>query len=199
MSARLSAGSPLRLLRRHVRRGAQDHPDAGVIAGVVIVGDCDDVRRDCARASSIAFARPKSSTFTVPSLAHLDVRGLQIAMDDPLLVRRFERFGDLLRDRQRLVERDRAARDALRQVVALRRAPSRARDAVSFFEAVDARDVRVIQRGQHLRFALEPRQALGSAANASGRTLIATSRLSFVSRARYTSPIPPAPSGETIS
>ena len=40
-------------------------------------------------------------------------------MDDPLLVRRFERLGDLLRDRQRLVERDRAARDALRQVVAL--------------------------------------------------------------------------------
>ena len=40
-------------------------------------------------------------------------------MDDPLLVRGFERLGDLLRDRQRFVERDRAARDALRQIVAL--------------------------------------------------------------------------------
>ncbi len=30
-------------------------------------------------------------------------------------------------------------------------------------------------------------------------SLIATSRLSRVSRARYTSPIPPAPSGDTIS
>ena len=40
-------------------------------------------------------------------------------MDDPLLVRRFERLGDLLRDRQRLVDRDRPARDALRQVLAL--------------------------------------------------------------------------------
>ena len=39
--------------------------------------------------------------------ADLDVRGLQIAMDDPLLVRGFERVGDLPRDRQRLVERDR--------------------------------------------------------------------------------------------
>ena len=40
-------------------------------------------------------------------------------MNDPLLVRRFERLGDLLRDRQRLVERDRAARDPLREVLAL--------------------------------------------------------------------------------
>ena len=39
-------------------------------------------------------------------------------MHDPLLVRGFERLGDLLRDRQRFVERNRAAGDALRQVVA---------------------------------------------------------------------------------
>ena len=37
--------------------------------------------------------------------ADFDVRGLQIAMDDALLVRGFERVGDLLRDRQRLGER----------------------------------------------------------------------------------------------
>jgi hypothetical protein len=36
--------------------------------------------------------RRRSSTFTVAS-AHLDVRRLQIAMDDPLFVRGFERFG----------------------------------------------------------------------------------------------------------
>src|ERR1700682_6120804 len=39
----------------------------------------------------------------------------------------------------------------------------------------------------------------GSAATDSGSTLIATSRSSFLSRARYTSPIPPAPMGERIS
>ena len=50
--------------------------------------------------------------------AHLDVRGLQIAVDDPLLVRGFERLGDLLRDGQRVVERHGSARDALRQIVA---------------------------------------------------------------------------------
>ena len=34
-------------------------------------------------------------------------------MDDALLVRRFERVGDLPRDRQRFVERNRALRDAI--------------------------------------------------------------------------------------
>jgi hypothetical protein len=38
-----------------------------------------------------------------------------------------------------------------------------------------------------------------SVKSASGKTLIATSRLSLVSRALYTSPIPPAPTGATIS
>ena len=38
----------------------------------------------------------------------------------------------------------------------------------------------------------------GSFANASGRTLIATSRFSFVSLARWTTPIPPAPRAERI-
>ena len=70
-----------------------------------------------------AFASPKSSTFTVPSGAHLDVGGLQVAMDDALLVRGFERLGDLPRDRQRFVERQRPARDALGERRRLRPAP----------------------------------------------------------------------------
>jgi len=40
--------------------------------------------------------------------AHSDVCGLQIAVNDPLLVGGFERLGDLLRDRQCLFDRDRA-------------------------------------------------------------------------------------------
>jgi hypothetical protein len=42
-------------------------------------------------------------------------------------------------------------------------------------------------------------RACASRATSSGKTLIATSRPSFESRARYTSPIPPAPIGERIS
>jgi hypothetical protein len=40
-------------------------------------------------------------------------------MDDALLVRGFERLRNLLRDRQRLLDRDRAARNALGQIVAV--------------------------------------------------------------------------------
>ena len=39
-------------------------------------------------------------------------------MDDPLLVRGFERLGNLLGNGQRFVERNRATGDALREVVA---------------------------------------------------------------------------------
>ena len=40
-------------------------------------------------------------------------------MDDALLVRGFERVGNLPRDRQRFVERNGAAGDSLRQILAL--------------------------------------------------------------------------------
>jgi len=45
--------------------------------------------------------------------AQLDVGGLQVAMDDAVLVRRFERVGDLARDRQGLVQRKRAVGNAI--------------------------------------------------------------------------------------
>ena len=62
-------------------------------------------------------------------------------------------------------------------------------------EAVDCGDVRMVERGEHLRLSLETRQPVGVATNAAlDSTLIATSRLSLASRARYTSPIPPSPS-----
>ena len=79
------------------------------MAGDVIVGDAS--HRRVRPIGSSAFANPKSSTFTVPSGAHLDVRGLQIAMDDALLVRGFERFRDLLRDRKCFIHRIGPLRD----------------------------------------------------------------------------------------
>ena len=82
-------------------------------------------------------------------------------MDDPLLVRRFERLGDLLRDRQRFVERDRAARDSLREILALDQFHDERAHTAGFFEAVDVRDVRMVQRGERLRFACEPREPIG--------------------------------------
>ena len=84
-------------------------------------------------------------------------------MDDPLLVRRFERFGNLPRDGQRLVERDRTERDALRQILALDELHHDRTHTATFLEAVDVRDVRVIDGRKRLGFAREPREPVGVA------------------------------------
>src|SRR5687768_13647744 len=110
MSARLSTGFPLACSGLMYAAVPRMTP-IPVIAGLVIVGDC--VR--CASPvlptppASVSFARPKSSTFTVPS--GLDVRGLQIAMDDAVFVRRFERLDNLARDRQRFIDWNGPLRD----------------------------------------------------------------------------------------
>ncbi len=69
-------------------------------------------------------------------------------MNDPLLVGGFERVRDLLRDRERLVDRNRSARDALRQVVALDEFHHERRDARALLQAIDRGDVRMVQRGE---------------------------------------------------
>ena len=99
---------------------------ACVIAGVVIVGDIDTLGDD--RARGLHRLRQAEVEHLHRAVgADLDVRGLQIAMDDALLVRGFERLGDLLRDRQRFVDREsRRARSAATDPRP-RPAPSRAR------------------------------------------------------------------------
>ena len=66
-------------------------------------------------------------------------------MNDPLLVRGLQRLGDLFRDRQRLIDRDRPAHDALGEIIALDQFHHERRDAPAFFKTVDVRDVRMIE------------------------------------------------------
>ena len=84
----------------------------------MIVGDRDTFE-DIAPVGSIALARAEVQDFDDPVGSQLDVRGLEIAMNNPLLVSRFDRLGDLPRDRERLVERDRSLRDTIRERRAL--------------------------------------------------------------------------------
>ena len=87
-----------------------------------------------------------------------------------------------------------AVRDAVASVVALDQLQTSAVTPSASLQSVDRRDVRMIQRGENFGLALEARQAVGDPPRATaGRTLIATWRFSFVSVARYTSPMPPAP------
>ena len=58
-------------------------------------------------------------------------------------------------------------RDALRQIVALDQFHRERLDAARFLQAVDCSDVRMVQRGQDFRFALEAREPFGVASERS--------------------------------
>jgi hypothetical protein len=90
----------------------------------------------------------------------LDVGRFQVTVDDAVLMRRLQRLRDLLRDRQRLIERDRTARNALRQIVPFDQFHHERGAAAALFEAVDARDVGMVQGPQRARLAPEARQSL---------------------------------------
>src|SRR5262245_51112930 len=111
---------------------------------------------------SSALASPKSSTFHGAVFANLDVRGLEVAVDDALLVRRFERIGDLPRNRDGLVDRESAGlRQALGQGQALDELHHERPGVSRLLESVQLRDVRVVQSGERSGFTLEPISAYG--------------------------------------
>ena len=63
-------------------------------------------------------------------------------MDDPVLVRRLERVGDLRGNGQRLGERDRPSRHPLGERLALHELHHERRSALDLLDAVDGGDVR---------------------------------------------------------
>src|SRR5437773_2218004 len=81
-------------------------------------------------------------------------------MDDALLVRRFERVGNRFGDGQRLVQRKRTLREAIGKRRALDELLDERVDAARFLEAVNRRDIRMIERREELRFAPEPRNTV---------------------------------------
>ena len=83
-------------------------------------------------------------------------------MNHPRLVRRFQRLGNLLRNRQRVVDWNRALRDTVdegRPLDQLQDQRAASLDLV-FRNAVDGGDVRVVEAGQDLGFPLEPGEAI---------------------------------------
>ena len=127
----------------------------------MIVGDA--VASTRATTGSSAFARPKSNTFTVPSGRTLTFAGLQVAVDDALLVCRFEGVGNLLRHRQRFIDWNRPLRDAVGKRRSLDQLQDEGVHAGGLFEAVNGGDVRMVEGGQDLRFAAEAGKSIGIA------------------------------------
>jgi hypothetical protein len=100
----------------------------------------------------------------------LDVGRLEVAVDDAALVRLLEAGRDLQRDPKRLVEREPAALDPLLQRLALdqfhhQEVNRRSRLGMRrLLDGMDAGDVGMVQRRQHLRLAGEaghPRGIVG--------------------------------------
>ena len=76
-------------------------------------------------------------------------------------MRRFQRVGDLPRDGQRFTDRDRPPFEPIGKRLALDELEHERGRAIHVLDAVDGADVRMIQRGQQPRFALEAGEPLG--------------------------------------
>ena len=156
MSAALVDRVSARLLRAHVGRGPENRPGCGPRAAVVDRLDVAGVRRAGLGQAEVEDLRRRRSVVRVM------FAGFRSRWMKPRLVRGLQRVGDLPRDRQRLSDRQRAARDPLRE-----RAPStssrirRGRRRRASSESVDGADVRMIQRRRAPRLAFEAREAIG--------------------------------------
>src|SRR6185503_16443780 len=89
-----------------------------------------------------------------------DIRRLEITMDDATLVRRIERLGNLTRDLDRLIDRQRAlGEQPIGERAALDELEDERTQAVALFDAVDGGDPGMIQGGEDPGFTIEARQA----------------------------------------
>jgi hypothetical protein len=76
-------------------------------------------------------------------------------------MRRFQRLGNLLRDRECLVERNRTVEDSIRKRRAVDEFHHQRGRGGGSFETVDGRDVGMVQRGERPGFALEAGEPIG--------------------------------------
>ncbi len=189
-----STGRPFACSGRHIRRRAQDHPSLRQRGR----GNGRGQRVVHAAAAPVRLHRlgqPEVQHLHGAVGPHLDVGGLQIAMDDALLVRRLQRLGDLRRDRQGVS----SIGTAPRAIRCDRSSPSTssitsARHTTRFLEAVNVRDVGMVQRGKRLGFPCEPRQSIGVAGERVGQHLERHVAARASCRGPDTpAPIPPSP------
>jgi hypothetical protein len=82
-------------------------------------------------------------------------------MDDAAVVGRFESRRDLAGDRQGLVDGQRTIEKTIGEGRPFNKFQNERLDTVRFFESVNSRNVRMIERRKHLGFALQACDALG--------------------------------------
>ena len=121
------------------------------------------MRSGVAPSPAAAFASPKSSTFTTPSGVILMFAGFRSRWTIPFSCAASSASAICRAMVSASASGSGPARDAVGQRLALDQFQHQRADAVRLFEAVDRADVRMIERREHARFALEARQPIGIA------------------------------------
>ena len=146
---------PANLFGTHVGRGTEDDPR--------LCRRVRDRRRlrqipDISHASE-SLRQPEVQDLDGPVLSHLDVRGLQVAVDHTSFMRGLDGLRNLLRDREGFVQRDGAVGDPVSQRRPRYQLQDQRLRALGFLDAVDGGDAGVVEAGEDLRLALEPGEA----------------------------------------
>ena len=111
--------------------------------------------------SRVGFGNPEIQDLAHGVGSHLDIRRLEIAVNDALLVGGFECVRHLPGDWQRVFQGERPAQQQLFERVTLDELQDQADGVVALLDAIDRRDVSVVQRRQHLRLPLEAPEPFG--------------------------------------
>ena len=172
------------------------------------MGECVSVGASAA-SGSVALARPKSSTFTVPSSRTLMFAGFRSRCTMPRSCAASSASAICFAIVSVLLPagRDTDRANCRRPSTARRRASHRDQlhhddwriGTVEAFQSVDLRDVRVIQLREELGLAPETCEAFGVSSEGRWQDLNRDLTLQPRMVARYTSPMPPAPIEATIS
>src|SRR5262249_47773282 len=93
-------------------------------------------------------------------IGQLDIRWLEVAVNDPFLVGGFEGLTNLLCDRQCFIDGDRSTFQPLLKRLSLNQLHHDARLRRRVFKAVNLGDIRMVQTGKNLSFALESCETL---------------------------------------
>ncbi len=160
------------LFRRHVARGAEDHPDFGVrntdgdgrgFGEHRGFGHGTDHRCDLGEA--------EVEDLDASVASDEDVVRLEVAVDDALVVRGAETAGELRRDLGCLARRHRRAVDPLAQRLALEQLRDDVGCTLVSADVVDREDVGMVQHPGRACFLLEAAQSIGIRRKRAGQDL----------------------------
>ena len=154
------------LLRRHVGQRADQLPGRRNR-----LGDGGRVRQVVAWARRRELREPEVEHLEPALARHHDVAGLQVAVDNALVVRGRERVGERDREVQQPGERQSARRHERGERLALDQLHGEEADAAGFLDRVERHDVPVVQRGDGPRLALEALEQVGPRGQVRGQQL----------------------------